>query len=490
MFEDAEKGTSLSRAEYKAAVPALRAELLNVQFDLKNAGFPVIILVSGVDGAGKGDVVHHLTEWLDPRGVETHAFWETSDEERERPEYWRFWRAMPPKGQIGILFGSWYTNPIILRVRRTIDTGVLDRRLDHITAFERMLTDDGALLIKLWFHMSKEAQYQRLRQLEKDRHTRGKVTPTDWKHHKMYDRFLRISEHAIRRTDAAHAPWTLIEAVDANYREIETGRVVLKALQERLQRPPTKATAPAERIPAIQRNAVLDAIDLSPLAPPQTLKQTLRRHQGKLSRLAWKARRKKVSVVGVFEGWDAAGKGGAIRRVTHAMDPRLFRVVPIAAPNDEERAQHYLWRFWRQLPRAGKMTLFDRSWYGRVLVERVEGFAQADEWQRAYQEINAFEEELTDHGIVLLKFWLHISKDEQLQRFEARKDVAYKRHKITDEDWRNREQWDAYELAVTEMVERTSTDYAPWTLVGGNDKRSARVQVVQTFTRALKKALG
>ena len=194
-------------------------------------------------------------------------------------------------------------------------------------------------------------------------------------------------------------------------------------------------------------------------------------------------------MVAVFEGWDAGGKGGAIRRLTRGLDARDYRVVPIAAPTEDERAHHYLWRFWRYLPRRGRITIFDRSWYGRVLVERVEGFAAEDEWRRAYSEINDFEAQLTDFGTVLLKFWLHITPDEQLRRFEERQGIGYKQWKITDEDWRNREKWALYESAVQDMVERTSTSAAPWTLVEGNSKRYARLKVLRTVCDALEAAL-
>jgi polyphosphate kinase 2 (PPK2 family) len=189
----------------------------------------------------------------------------------------------------------------------------------------------------------------------------------------------------------------------------------------------------------------------------------------------------------VFEGWDAAGKGGVIRRITAAMDARDYRVIPIAAPNDEERAHHYLWRFWRQIPGAGRMTIFDRSWYGRVLVERVEGFATEAEWTRAYAEIVDFEQQLYDHRALILKFWIHIDSAEQLKRFRSRQDTPYKDYKITEEDYRNRERRNDYELAANEMLGRTWTEYAPWHLVEGNDKRFARIKVLKIICDQLEK---
>ena len=490
MFEAAELDQVMSPRRYDAQLPALRSALLQAHFDLRTRHFPVFVIVSGADGAGKGELVQRLNEWLDPRGVETHAFWETSDEERERPPYWRFWRAMPGRGRIGILFGSWYTAPIIRRVTGEIKGRELDGELDRISALERTLADDGAEIVKLWLHLPKRAQKRRLEKLERD----GRIGPDDWKHFKLYDRFTRVSERAMRRTDTAAAPWHVIEAGDRRFREFTAGRILLEALQRRLANGKKAAPAAARtaRPPAVgagQRASILDHVDLTPHLSEADYRRELEKLQATLTRLAWSARQKKVSTVLVFEGWDAAGKGGAIRRVTQAIDPRLYRVVGVAAPTDEEQAQHYLWRFWRHLPRAGRMVIFDRSWYGRVLVERVERFARPDEWRRAYHEINEFEEQLTDHGIVLAKFWLHLSPQEQLRRFREREHVAYKRYKITAEDWRNRKQWEPYKAAVDDMVAHCSTEYAPWTLVAANDKRVARVQILRTVVQRLEAAL-
>ena len=492
MFEAAELGHTLSPSRYDARLPDLRARLLSAHLALRDRKFPVIVIVSGADGAGKGELVHCLNEWLDPRGVATHAFWEESEEEEERPEFWRFWRAMPARGRVGIFFGSWYTRPIIRRVYGKARGVRFDAALDRIVAFERMLADDGALIIKLWLHLPKKEQKRRLNKLEEV----GRIAPDDWKHYKLYDKFTGVSERALRRTDTPQAPWHVIEATDRRYRELAAADILLKALEMRLQTPPaSKAVeaggpAPAKQVKATfgRANSILSHLDMSGRLTPAVYARQLAELQGKLSRLAWTARRKGVSMVLMFEGWDAAGKGSAIRRVTQAMDPRLYQVVGVAAPTDEERVQHYLWRFWRHLPRAGYTTIFDRSWYGRVLVERVEGFAAPAEWGRAYGEINAFEEQLSAHGIVLGKFWVHISPAEQLRRFKERQTIAYKQYKITEEDWRNREKWPAYQQAVDDMVRQCSTEYAPWTLVAGDDKKFARIQILKTIVERLEAA--
>jgi polyphosphate:AMP phosphotransferase len=491
MFENAELGRTVTPAKYDAELPKLREKILNAHFELRGKKFPVIVIVSGADGAGKGDLVHRLNEWLDPRGVETHAFWQPSDEEIERPPYWRFWRALPGRGRIGIFFGSWYSDPIVRRVHGELKRSAFDADLDRIAAFEKMLADDGALIVKLWLHLPKKEQKKRLRKLD----DAGRIAPDDWKNFRHFDEFAEVSERAIRRTHTDAIPWHVVEATDRRYRELAVGKILLEAIQRRLKRAAAPkapaaiaATAPAQTA-ASPTDSILDHVDLKQRLTDSEYEKALATQQSKLSKLAWAAHGKKRSMVLVFEGWDAAGKGSAIRRVTQAMDPRLYSVVGFAAPTDEERAQHYLWRFWRHLPRAGFTTFFDRSWYGRVLVERVEGFAPPADWGRAYGEINEFEEQLTAHGIVVNKFWVHISPQEQLRRFKERQTVAYKQYKITGEDWRNRAKWEPYKLAVNEMVAQCSTEFAPWTLVAGNDKKFARVQILKTVVRSLEAAL-
>jgi polyphosphate:AMP phosphotransferase len=488
MFETAEVGHEVGKAEFDRAELELRSRLLAIQRRVRVGGFQTIVIVSGVEGAGKSEVVNRLHEWLDARGLMTAAFWDESDEERERPRYWRFWRVMPPRGTIGIFFGSWYTKPIVARAYKELKRAELEAELTRINELERMLTDDGAVLVKLWFHLSRKAQRKRLEKIAEEHQRR--LTPWEKKFSEKYDAFLKVTDFAVRQTDTGHAPWHVIESADEHYRDLTAGRILAEALENRLSAvaKPTPPRKPATEEPG-RRLTVLDRVDLEGKLEPADYERRLLDAQSRLNELVWRAYEERRSLVALFEGWDAAGKGGAIRRVTAAMDARLFRVIPVAAPTDEEQAQHYLWRFWRHLPRAGYVTLYDRSWYGRVLVERVEGFASADEWGRAYQEIHGFERQLTDHGIVLAKFWLHISAEEQLRRFQERQTVAHKKHKITEEDWRNRERWRAYEEAVDEMVGRCSTAFAPWTLVPANDKRSSRVTIVETLADRLESAL-
>lgn len=497
MFETAELGRSLPKDEYESALPDLRARLVQAQIDLKKTPSRVLVIISGVDGAGKAMTVNRLNEWLDPRGVNTHAFDTPSDEERERPFFWRFWRTMPVRGRIGIFYGSWYTEPLIQTVYKKQKQADLDAAMRRIASQEQMLAEDGAVVLKLWLHLSKEAQYKHLKGLESDPHRHWRVLPTDWKHHRLYEKFIRVAGRMIRLTDRPHAPWNLIEAADDRYRDLTSGRLLLAAMEQALEVIQKTsavsrrvAASPRLKITPIGRNrTILDRVNLKKSLGKDGYRKQLARRQAEWNRLVWKAADKGVSNVIVFEGWDAAGKGSCIRRVTEAIDPRLFQIIPVAAPTEEERAHHYLWRFWKWLPRDGRVTIFDRSWFGRVLVERVEKFATAAEWSRAYAEINDFEEQLCRHGIVLHKYWIHLSKEEQLARFQKREKVKYKRYKITDEDWRNRAKWNVYKAAVNDMVAHTSTGNAPWTLVPGNDKRYARIFILKDLCRRLEKVL-
>jgi polyphosphate:AMP phosphotransferase len=501
MFEAAELGNTVSKEEYRTAAERLRVELLDLQRQLRErAGFPVILVFAGVDGAGKSEMATLLTEWMDPRWIVTRAFGEPSDEERERPPYWRYWRTLPPRGRIGLFLSSWYSRPNLDRVYRRISAADLDEELNRIAAFERTLADDGAVILKFWMHLGKTAQKKRLKKLEEDPLTRWRVTKKQWKHWGMYEKFIAAAERTIQRTSTGRAPWAIVEGADPRYRTLRVGRLVRDALRARLVEAAPKAArivlasgqadgARKRRPASAHHESILERLQMAQTVEKEKFQRDLERWQGRLNALHHRASVRGMSAMLVFEGWDAAGKGGAVRRVTSALEPHAYQIIPIAAPNEEERAYHYLWRFWRHIARAGTLTIFDRSWYGRVLVERVEGFAPAADWQRAYAEINEFEEQLVDHGIVVAKFWLHITRDEQLRRFKAREASPFKNWKLTDEDWRNRKKWNDYAAAVNEMVERTSTRLAPWTLVEANNKYYARLKVLETACRRLETAL-
>ncbi len=486
MFETVEVGSEVDKETYKAREPELREQLLAVQRRLANAPLSVVVLVSGVEGAGKGEFANLLLEWMDARGIETHAVWKPTDEEESHPPMWRYWRMLPAKGHLGIFLGSWYTRPILERVLGRAKDADFDAALVRINDLERMLTSEDTLVVKLWFHLSEKAQKKRLEKLESDPEESWRVTELDWRFFKHYKRFRRAGERAIEKTSTGEAPWHLIDAGDARHRSLAAVEAVLGAMRERLDR--IDAAAEPRLAPDLSEPKeanILRSLDLTKSLDDDTADKLLLEHMGKVARKARKLAEQKRSLVLVFEGPDAGGKGGAIRRVTRALDARFYQVVPVSAPTDEERARPYLWRFWRQVPSRGRVTIFDRSWYGRVLVERVEGFCPEADWRRAYSEINSFERQLTDFGVIVLKFWLWISPEEQLRRFKDRQATAYKQYKLTEDDWRNRKKWDAYEAAACEMIERTSSEAAPWIPVEGVDKNWARVKVLEAVADRL-----
>ena len=515
MFEALETGKNLTAEEFKDYREDLRPALLEAQFALAKRDYPVLIVMRGFDGAGKGAVVHRLNEWMDARLIETHALWMHSDEEESRPYYWRFWQRLPPRGRIGIMLGTWYQRATYRAMAGLLDDAGFELAMRRAVDFEQTLVADGALVIKLWLHVSRDMQRLQLsqeapRQQQNPRvpgdpeawwSTRGEpqhrgadpvsnlpADPEEW--WRRYPQALEVSERLLRLTDSGEAPWHLVEANDRYYRDATAATLILNAMNGH-EPGGTASTHPVKFLPEPGgQPTVLDHVDLSRHVPRDEYKLRLAVLQDRVQDLFWQAHRERRSLVAVFEGWDAAGKGSALRRLTAAVDPRLYKLVQFAAPTDEERAHHYLWRFWRQLQRDGRATLFDRSWYGRVLVERVEALVPESTWRRAYSEINDFEAQLVEHGCIVAKFWLHISKDEQLKRFKDREAKPHKQYKISKEDWRNRKKWDDYSLAVEDMVANTSTGKAPWHLVAGNDKKSARLEILELLCEHFEQCLG
>jgi polyphosphate:AMP phosphotransferase len=493
MFEAAELGQKVSKSDYRKEVPDLRMSLLRLQYELRAWDFPVILVLSGNDRGSSNEVLNLMHEWMDPRFIQANAWAAVSDEERERPLFWRYWRGMPPRGRIGVYLHAWTVEAIMQRLLGEIDDAGYARLIDHVRRHERMLIDDGALLLKFWFHLPEKKMRKRLEAAVKGDEPRMMVTRKEARVLlRDYGSVISTMEEALRGTSDADAPWHVIESTDDRFRNLTSMKLLESELSRRLDEArPAAASGKKKRAAEPVENpvTVLDKVDLSVSLSKDDYEKSLKRWQRKLTRLTRETYEKDIATVLVFEGWDAAGKGGVVRRICAAMDASFYSVVPIAAPTEEERAQHYLWRFWRQLPRDGRVTIFDRSWYGRVMVERVEGIAAPAEWRRAYAEINDFEEQITEHGTVLLKFWLHIDPDEQLRRFEAREQTPFKKYKITKEDYRNRERWNEYEAAVDEMIRRTSTDSARWHVLAANDKRWARIHAIKTLCRSLSAAL-
>lgn len=492
MLESAEIGHRISKQVYAREEPKLREALLNAQYDLSQSGRgPALLILSGVEFGGRSETANKLTEWMDPRYIRVVAFGPRVGDEAIRPPAWRYWSSLPPKGRIGIFMNGWYEEAMLAHIAGRIKLGRLQAHLPAIRQHEQMLSDEGFVLLKFWIHLSKAAQKKRLHELEGDPRTAWRVTREDWEAYRTYNRSHERWETLLRETSTGVAPWYVVEGLDERYRHLTVGKILLDALQATLAaRPGASRHAITPPAPSVIDNIkLIRGLDLSQKLTSAVYARALDAYQGKLARLTRRNRFRKRSLILVFEGVDAAGKGGAIRRVTGALDARQYVTVPVAAPTAEERAFPYLWRFWRHAPRHGGITIFDRSWYGRVLVERVEGYCSVYDWMRAYDEINQFEQQLVQGAAVVVKFWLQISKAEQLRRFRAREHTPFKHFKITAEDWRNRKKWDAYEHAVCDMVDRTSTEAVPWTLVEAEDKYFARVKVLKTICERLQREL-
>jgi polyphosphate:AMP phosphotransferase len=491
MLESAEIGHRISKTTYTREERKLRDALLNAQYDLFQASAgPVLMIISGVESGGRGETANKLTEWMDPRHIRVIAFGERTEEELVRPVMWRYWRALPPRGRIGIFMNAWYNELLDAHALGRLRPARFVAYIQTINHVEQMFSDEGVVPLKFWIHLSKDEQRRRLEELDRDPRTSWRVTKDDWRAFRAYNKSHHVWEYLLRETSTGEAPWHVVEGADDHYRNLTVGKILLAALQSTLAARPRILRRPTPTAPAVIDNVkLLRDLDLTLKLAPKAYADDLEKYQGRLAKLTRHKRFFRHSLVLVFEGVDAAGKGGAIRRVTGALDARQYVSVPIAAPNDEERSHPYLWRFWRHVPPLGGIAIFDRSWYGRVLVERVEDLCLTRDWMRAYGEINEFEGQLVAAGAILVKFWLQISRAEQLRRFHVRQRTSFKRFKITPEDWRNRKRWNAYEVAVCDMVDRTSTEIAPWTLVEAEDKPYTRVKVLRTIVDRLEHAL-
>ena len=496
MLEHIDLARRVRKKDFKAAEDEWDIRLGQLQRAAHEANIPIVIVFEGWDAAGKGTLINNLILPLDPRGLKVYSTLEPTEEESLRPFLWRPWIRTPQRGRVAIFDRSWYRQLLTERVEGGLKGAPLHRAIEDIQAFERQLADDGAVLIKLFLHISKDEQAKRFKKLRKKKTTAWRVTKSDLARHRKYDEYLAAANEMLTETDAEHAPWTIIEAHDERFATLKIFNTAALAIERALgqagEQPASPSAPPAAEkaeMPDELRSSILEDVDLTQSLEKPEYKDRLDAAQKKLRKLEHRIYMERIGVAIVYEGWDAAGKGGNIRRLTRELDPRGYEVVPIAAPNDIEKAHHYLWRFWTQVPKAGHITIFDRSWYGRVLVERVEGFCSETEWRRAYREINEMERHITNFGHLLLKFWLHISPAEQLARFEARQQTEHKQWKITEEDWRNRERWDDYDAAVEEMLFRTSTPQAPWTIVESNCKRFARVKTIETVCDAIETAL-
>lgn len=476
---------------FEARVPELRVALLEAQAGLRERGIPALVLLGGDDRWGCSEVLDRLHEWLDPARMDTVVRLPVTEREQERPFLWRSWRDLPARGRIGLVHGGWPHRLVLERIDGEIDDTEFERQLAAVRAMDEMIAADGMIIARLWIHAPRDEHERRFESIRRDPEWKWRLDDTDRAILEHYEEVVPLGERIVLGTDAPHAPWRVVSSMDDRTRDLAMAEFLLERFTERLAG--TRTPPPADRIPvrppAAPAEPRLADLDLSARLAKDEYHERLDTLQSRLARRMRQFAESGQSAIVVIEGPDAAGKGGAIRRMVSALPATMERVVRIGAPSDEELARHYLWRFWRAMPPAGHLLVFDRSWYGRVLVERVEGYATEAAWSRAYDEINQFEQQLLDHGIVLAKFWLHIDQDEQARRFKAREATGWKQHKITEADWRARERWDDYIAAAEEMFARTSTKAAPWTIVPADDKRFARVRVLDVVTKALKRGL-
>ena len=491
MLEKIDLSKTMDKKEYKKRMEVLGSKLARLQRELKSCNIPVMIVFEGFGGAGKGTQINHLIEPMDPRGFTVYSTQAETQEEQYHPFLWRFWNKTPEKGRIAIFDRSWYGKLLVERYEKKTHKKDIPGVLEDIENFEKQLTDDGTLLIKIFLTISEKEQEKRFDKLLSKEETSWRVSKADKDRNKHYEEYARMADEMLTRTDTEYAPWTIIEAHDERYAAVKILTTVVEAFEERYEKEqnPQPRQIDGKFGQNDLKESVLKKVDLSKKLDRETYEKKLDELQKKLTLLHSEIYAKRIPVVLAFEGWDAGGKGGAIKRLTRALDPRGYTVNPTSSPNDIERAHHYLWRFWTRMPKDGHIAIFDRTWYGRVMVERIEGFCTTQEWQRAFKEMNQMEQQLVNHGAIVIKFWMHIDKEEQERRFKERQETPEKQWKITDEDWRNREKWELYEQAVDEMMVRTSTVNAPWVIVEGNDKLYARIKVLETVVDALEKRL-
>ncbi len=483
MLKSIDPCVKIDKAQWHSRRDVLDSDLAQLQRDMRAAGIPLVVVIDGLDGAGKGETIGRIIAPLDPRGYSVHTLSKPAEDEKLRPFLWRFWQGIPKAGAISIFDRGWYNAALAEIVDGSDKSTAL---LDDIASFERTLSDNGTVVVKFYLHISKKEQGRRLSKLTDDRATSWRVTTEDIKRHENYARWRDAASCMIAATDGENSHWHIIPADDLHSAELAVKELLATLCRTALApKKPAKSKIKA----AAKISDILSQSDLSLVVAREEYDEQLDKMQKRLRRMEHRIYTARIPVVIGFEGWDAAGKGGVIKRLTNGLDPRGFEVHPVAAPSAEEKARHYLWRFWRDIPKGGHIGIFDRTWYGRVLVERVEGFCAEADWRRAFREINEFEQQLTNAGTVICKFWMNIDQETQLARFTDRQNTPAKQWKITDEDWRNREKWDNYLSAVNEMLEKTSTKHAPWTIVSANDKLNARLTVLDTVISRVETAL-
>ncbi|OTG72721.1 phosphate--AMP phosphotransferase [Acinetobacter sp. ANC 4169] len=455
----------------------LSLNLIEAQYFLKdtrdqNNAKSVLVLVNGIELAGKGEAVKQLREWVDPRYLLVKA--DAPVMFNQKQPFWQpYARFIPAEGQIMVMFGNWYSDLLAtaLHVSKPLDETQFDAYIEAMQAFEQDLKNNHVDVVKVWFDLSWKSLQKRLDNMDPSEVHWHKLHGLDWRNKKQYDNLQKMSQRFLK-------DWQVINCEDEKSRDQQFAQIILAALKH----------CPKHQTEAKTKwkQAAIPELLLHPENQPTTDEDYKKELKELSVKVAEALRFDDRKAIIVFEGMDAAGKGGAIKRIVKNLDPREYDIHTIAAPEQYELRHPYLWRFWTKLQTDEDIRIFDRSWYGRVLVERVEGFASEQEWQRAYEEINRFEQDLANSQTVVIKLWLAISKEEQVARFKAREETPHKRFKITPDDWRNREKWDAYLDAAADMFERTSTNYAPWHIIAGNDKNTARLAILRAILKQLR----
>lgn len=482
-------GTTMPEEDFlQKKLQEARLQLASRQLAIKEAKLPVIVLMEGWGAAGKGSLLGKVIHNMDPRFYQVYNMDVATEEELRRPFLYRFFKRIPMQGQFAFYDGGWMDAATRPYLHGDIDKKEYRALMNSNQRFERQLMDNGYLVVKFFFHIDKKEQRKRLENLGSDKSTAWRVTQNDVWQNKYYKECMKVYDDYLDETNSKEMPWHIIDSTHKKWAELQMLVTLVASIDMALE--------VQNSTPAIQRNPFvmkplppLREINLDKKLSEKEYRDQLKKCQKHLKKLHNELYRRKIPVIIAYEGWDAAGKGGNIKRVASALDARGCDVYPIASPEPGEKARHYLWRFWTRLPKTGHIAIFDRTWYGRVMVERLEGFCSENDWQRAYHEINEFEKELTDWGAIVIKFWVQIDKDTQLERFTLRQNTPEKQWKITDEDWRNREKWDLYEAAVDEMIAKTSTKFAPWHILESNDKKFARIKALETIIKEIEKRL-
>ena len=488
MLKDFVKAVEPEEEEFKKELKEAQDKLFAYQMQIKEAKLPVMVIFEGWGSAGKGSVIGRVIRSIDPRFFKVRTMKAPTAEEKRYPFLHRYLLEIPEAGKFTFFDTYWMNEVTTALVEDDLDDAIYKQRVRSINTTERSLTDNGYLVMKFFFHISKKEQKRRLDALMADKNTRWRVNRDDLHENKHYKEYLDVYEQYLSDTDRSAAPWYIIDSKDKKFAELQVLEFLNQGIETALKNK-NLASPILQNVFPLKKTPLLKEVDLKDKTlTDEEYEEKLDKLQDELRELHNKLYRKKIPVIIAYEGWDAAGKGGNIKRITGALDPRGYEVLPIASPEPHEKARHFLWRFWTRLPRTGHIAIFDRTWYGRVMVERIEGFCSENDWQRAYNEINEFEKELTDWGAVVIKFWVQIDKKTQLKRFKERQANPEKQWKITDEDWRNREKWDKYESAVDEMIKKTSTEFAPWYILESVDKKYARIKALEIVIERIKEA--